>query len=326
MSPKTDLDLSIGLELTFVPKCAGKWQEFLSLEDAEFHAALLIKALGRTFKHAKAFLRVKADPFRVVGMNQPHNAWCIEVNTKPFGSTSFITSDALSNTRCSLSVLFYCAAKLNLHPFISKKQRDGTIKEWPTGGGHIHVGLDFLAAQSVSTLALYHIERRMCLDYANYPFIRWLFAQWFDDTNSALPYTLCEISRLASKPINHNTVSDAHEATLSCHSIRQRFFDNGKSVLPTYEFRFFDMPRNVDELKLQVRFLVKWFTYCYDQMADDVRYSLTPAYFKRLSKDSKFARIECETFFHKIGLDFADYTELCWERAYLPRMLHGKAV
>ncbi len=123
----------------------------------------------------------------------------------------------------------------------------------------------------------------------------------------------------------------AHERALLCHSIKQRMAYTGKHTLPTYEFRFFDMPRSVGELNLQVTFVRRWIAYWVNKIkikseSKDLSaslgnaYTLTPSYYKALTKDLSFARYEIERWFRNIGLDFGLYEDLCWNRAYVQRM------
>ena len=357
----------IGLELTWLPKKRGtKWQEFRDKEEAqkvaeEFNRFIRLDAhIGAAAVHYaiapfKLFV-AKADTFRSLittrDVPNTHEAWCIEINSYPLPAADFFdkysyTKTSNGKTRleetslaAALESLYLIAKSLGLHPCVIRKTKDNTLLESPTGGGHLHVSTDFWLEGASYLASLYHFERAICLDFTNHPFIRWLFCQWMDDINSgtSVKYDLAKRIQKQSRPscpkkirISQSAASYvAHDQALNCHSIKQRMSYVGKPIMPTYEFRFFDMPRSVKELQLQVKFLSKWVSYWTsiagarkaDSLGPD--YTLTPAYYLRLTKDLDFAYKEISTWFNKIGLDFAEYKELCWDRAYVRRMKYNR--
>lgn len=368
----------LGLELTFCPRRPGSlWQEYRSEAEAikvakAFNARLAKDKRIREMADdeeisPRALFVAKADTFRAMWVdgNQPHNAWCIEVNSPgpldpenvvSYGS-GWVTEEAMLTQR-AIQAIYDVAAALDLHPFISVRNRKtGITREWPTGGGHLHLSTDLWSETSDYHLRMWHLERGLCLDYTNYPFIRWLWAQWFDDINSQLPLneerTIQMEQAIGDSQRRRDRAADvAHEAALKAHAIKQRTAYTGKPTLGTYEYRFFDMPRTPGELSLQVRFLMRWYAF-WGAMTDAVlngedpkerakaeetfaevsRYRLTPDYMRRLREDLPFARTEVERWFkERLSLDYnasyggISYGDITWERAYLPRAQHGKAL
>lgn len=360
----------IGLELTWVPYRRGaQWQEFRSEAEALRVAKAFNERIAKD-EHIRAatahyettpggLFKAKVDPFRSPVFGHSHWAFCIEVNSPgKISPKAFLpvlpdlsrSIDASAELRAVQS-LYQIAPTLGLRPFVSSRSKRGVTREWPTGGGHIHLSTDMWSDGSDYLLRMFNLERGLCLDYANYPFIRWLWAQWFDDTNSELPFTeekAAELDALIgrSESKRSRALTIAHDAVLQSHSIKQRMAYTGKGTYASYEFRFFDMPRSAEELSLQVQFLVSWLR-SWGQMVDAVideedpkrrvkadkaylkrvRYKLTPEYMRRLREDLPFARVEVETFFReRLGLDYSQgFSDITWDRAYVKRALYGKA-
>lgn len=352
---------SLGLELVFLPRRPrSRWQEWRNKNQAEAACTAFNTAL---WKHSivKAYAVIegakpqdlfwgKADIFRSVIMSsdlQPHDAWCLEINNAPIPVWRIVKEE--SPIMAMLEVIYETAAALDLYPYIEQMKKDGTIIQWPTGGGHLHIGLDFWDEGAQYLPKMYHLEKAICLDFCNYPFIRWLFVQWSDNLNSAIPVDLPTANlvtkQLRSRTINRDSVTEwAHARALLCHSIKQRMARTGKPQTPTYEFRFFDMPRNVKELVLQTRFLNHWIVYWknrVDKLREycgtieerearaewnkDVKYKLTPNYLRQLKRDMPFAQKEIQKFFERIRLDPTPYLHTWFDRSYRTRMASGTA-
>ncbi len=345
---------SVGLELTWLPKKFKKWPEWLIEEEAKEAAKEFAKILDKDesiinladnlgIEPATVFIP-KSDwlrhPWAARPIPQPHSSWCVEVNNYPMRVTSFPwfpVSDGLVR-------LYSIANSIGLTPYVEKWSKNKKIKtEYPTGGGHLHVSLDFWDEGASYLINLWYLERAICLDYANYPFIKWLFSQWFDDQNSQLAVPLkltkeIEETKKNDKTIDHkDIVYVIHDKTLNCHSIKQRTADTGKKVYPTWEFRFFDMPRTAKELQLQVKFLEAWLDYRIKGInelnnekktngLDQVKYTLNSKYFTKLAKDPSFAECEIFQFFSMIGLSFIKdgFKDAFFDRNYVTRMKFGQ--
>jgi hypothetical protein len=108
-----------------------------------------------------------------------------------------------------------------------------------------------------------------------------------------------------------------------------------KGHYPTWEFRFFDMPRSTVELRLQVAFLAAWVRHhrtairdCYDEQSRILAYcppiTWNADYQDRLFRSRQFARAQIGAFWEKLGLNVADY-ESFWTERYVKRMENGEA-
>lgn len=333
------MSCSIGLELTFVPYLPGRWKEYRKRQDAVKAA----RALNRAFAAHPAIVGLsrqmslvvrntiwaKADIFR--GYGQDHRAWCIEIGNRPIDA-GLMLSKYTSIYRDGFGAIFQCAKKLNLHPHIEERDKDGTLIDYPTGGGHIHVSISDIWRSSANLLLdLYHLERALCIDYVNYPTLRWLFAQWFDDNNSEA--VVCSDSWDMTS--TRDPALTAHKGALISAGIKQRFAQTGKSVYPTWELRFFDMPRDVNELLLQVTFVYHWFSYHKNRInmwaetgkPTPLKPTMTPNLYKRLTTDSRFAKQYTALFFQRIGIPSKSVRaimETFWARGYGRRKRFGQ--
>lgn len=351
--------LNLGFELTFLPRPskANPWPEWRSKEQArriaaEFNRRLrrcsAIVALKSWDKWGSTTLPVwaKEDIFRSQKLSstpQPHDAWCIEVNNIPMCS-DYLFSDMGTTQKRAVEAVFTIAAALGLVPRYEERPLKSAqpIKEFPTGGSHIHVGLDIWFTGSRSLMNLWLLERYLCLDYANHPWLRWMFGQWLDDTNHADALTndqLTEVPSLRRRKISDDAINDTiHEVTLGTHSIVQRCTSKGKPPCPTMEFRFFDMVDSSDELFLHVHFLTQWISYWVrrldafeeSKVGDPLGtyiFDLTPTKRARLVRDPEYAQRQARAFMAKIGVApeiVQKIIDAFWERCYIRRVKYGK--
>lgn len=380
--------IPIGLELTFIPNKKSKWKEYRSKTEARVAAAQFNSLIGSVFKSSSSDgtvtsppFHAKADPFRVkysIDPPQPHNSWCIEIGSQPLElddwvsgktatSSSASSPSELSSSRranraprkplsvgMSIQAIYFIAQSLNLYPHIEVVDRKtGKVTDYPTGGGHIHTNISGFFPYGENFLKKMAIlEEMLCLDYANNPWIRWLFSQWSDNSNSQIALRrsdLVDMVRKKNRAITREQWNGAtHSLALSCHAIRARFAATGKPVYPTYEWRFFDMPRNAEELRLQLAFLFAWlkkrirqvealFTSRTDAVTFDkiwqfynqtiLRVSIDAAQFDGLAKDTNFARAVIRGTMLDFGMSPSDMDgifDAFWDRNYLRRMKYGK--
>lgn len=211
---------------------------------------------------------------------------------------------------------------MGLRPRISRR-KNGTRVDYATGGCHFHLGIANLFFSDTSYLAnLAAFERNLYIDYANRPYIKWLFAEWFDDgTNCRVGWKPHIWNREFAHEYSHN--SGLLDGTIS-----PRFSGaNAKKILPTYEFRMFDsMPSNTRELLLYVRFLSAWMAWVRLKTlaCQTIPLTINGKYFKSL-KSLRTGWREISTFLCLIGLDPLDYRAQ-FERCYVPRMKSGKMI
>ncbi len=351
---------ALGFELTFIPRKRGQWQEYLDLDEAKVAASRLNTALAADPDVVQAraaeglddrlpLFTAKADPFRVMwSPGQPHQAWCIEVHNQPLRACSILRT--ASPVSLALEALYRHARKLRLYPHIERRAKDGTVLDYPTGGGHIHVGLMGLWKGGPHYLShLRMLETAIALDIANLPLLRWTFSQWSDDSNSNTPITreLCkeaETIRRRKRLSRMAMVDWAYGEVLSSSTFKQRFTAGYKEAqMFTWEWRMFDMPRTVAELRLQVGFLNAWLERRVQQIdaiagAEPVRvrrklaadwikrvlsYRLTVREWDRLTRDEAYAQATMRVFLRELDLDPEPIMSAFWDRGYGRRRLYG---
>lgn len=214
-----------------------------------------------------------------------------------------------------LDTLYNIADQLDLTARIIKNTKDKKIY-YPTGGGHIHIGTDFIrdrgALPENFLIYLNNWQTNMYTDYANRPYIKWLFAEWFDDLNSQV-YDYEYIKKKADPVM---------VLTRERLCIRPRFsMIKNLLPLPTYEFRFFDAQRTSADVRLDVNFLEKWITYI-PARKGTIKLKITQKYFKKL-KNLRFAWGEISAFLTEIGLDPKAYRAK-FDENYTLRMKYGE--
>lgn len=350
----------LGLELTFLPRKRGQWQEYRDEDEAKLVASTLNAAFAKdaqinTARFAEGgntsapLFRAKADPFRVMWCpNQPHPAWCIEIVNQPIRAKSILRDK--SPVSLALEAVYKHCRRLGLHPHIERRQKRGPVLDYPTGGGHIHVSLMGLwGSSSVYLSHLKALEMSLCLDLVNLPLIRWLFCQWSDNDNSTtdVDRAICAAAdkERRKQRLSRGAMANwAYAEVLAGSSFKQRFTEGYKPAqMFTWEMRFFDMPRTVAELRLQVAFVSGWITKRVAQidaisdesvirkrrqmsaawLRDVLSYRLTVRQWDRFTKDERYAKAAMRTFLRGLDLDPEPYMAAFWARGYGRRRRFG---
>ncbi len=339
-----------GTELTFIPRkpimLNGQClHEFIDKKQGERVAKAFNKLL---FKHDEVFryygllFAAKCDPFRVKSsFNQTHDSYCIEVINHmswqiqtdwrvKFDNDSKKVSTYQKKYIDTIDIVFKIAKQLDLVSRLEYKE-NGKIFEAPNGGGHLTYSMDFFPSGKNYFRQMEMVEKCLAIDYYNFPFIKWLFCQWSDDTNS---YICHNMSDPASEPLSADI---AWDVSLNSHAICQRFSKYGKTFYGAYEFRFFNAQKDANDLVLDIRFLYAWINHyiqlvdkafndkCLDSLTliEQVQTpTLTHQKFKSLA-NLNYARHQMEYFFARIGLSFSDY-EAKFQENYIRRMKWGK--
>jgi len=306
---------SIGLELTLIPDLPGA-KEFADKKRAQRVADKLLKRLSvltpALLEH-NIDLLVKVDPFRSV--NDEYTAWIIEVTNGQYPTRSFQWRS--KRFVFLIQRVFTEARKLGLYPRI---RRRGI--HHPSGGCHLHCGIADLFPNSDLFLShLARFEKNLYTDLANRPYIRWLFAEWFDvETNSTATFNERDYRSYSMRRME----GFAHEYGRASSSIAARYSYRYKPAYPTYEFRFFDSVDSAKEIARNVRFLEAWVTHHVCKALDgvDVKFTLTHAQFKALKNEDKAWDV-ISTFLRELGLNPDDFRKP-FEENYILRMRHGE--
>lgn len=305
--------MKIGLEMTFVPDLPHA-KEFTSLREAQRTSKALnrlLEPIDETLTSYETFLYAKVDPFRK-NEDGDFDRWIIEVVNGSFPTHGFYWYDGAFVE--VVQQVFNAAKSLKLYPRI---RRDGI--HHPSGGCHLHLGLAGLFTDDTEFLTkLARFEKNLFVDYANRPYIRWLFGEWFDpQVNAEVAVKEDDLKGFKSK----SAYSYARDMTTS---IRARYSCDGKPSYSTYEFRFFDMSDTAYDLALNVRFLMAWIKSLQSKNLhkETIPFTLTATQFRSL-KNTRTAWKVISTFLRDLSLDPQDYRG-AFESNYIPRMKYGK--
>lgn len=311
--------MRLGLELTFVPDRRGT-KEFPTYKQADRAAAKLGKKLPFPFTTNQADNRLdpvhqftaKAERFR--RSERDVNKWVgfiVEVNLTPFDHTLLADQVFIE----MLQSVFDEAAKMGLLPRIRRRSI-----HHPTGGSHLLLGLTDLFKDDQHFLpSLVAFERSLLVDSANRPYIRWLFAEWFDNRMNhevVIPSTDLSVHTWSTQYV--------YSYALYRGFIRRRFSDDSKTPYSAYEFRMFDATTCAADVKRDVDFLVAWVTHIKDLVLAEkpVEFNLTIKRYKTWSKP-RAAWEEVSFFLRLLKLDPNNYREP-FNDNYLNRIRHGE--
>ena len=317
------MPLRLGLELTFVPDIKGD-KEFTSERAAARAARSLQRAISGVNKILATkygtVLIAKAERFRRKNpSSETFVAWIVEVNNGP-APTHADDWQKPGFVRL-IQRVFNAARKLSLLPRI---RRRGLHQ--PAGGSHVQISTCGIFNDDTLFLSrLAKWERDLYVDYSNRPYIRWLFAEWFDrDHNSRVIFNADSLSWCV------RTTEFAYSEGLTNNSISRRFSDDGKPSYATYEHRYLDSPPNAKALALQIRFVLAWTYYHRNRVLGShslethapVEFTLNEAQFKGF-RNLRHAWGEVSSFIKILGLNPRDY-RCFFEDNYIPRMRHGE--
>jgi hypothetical protein len=306
--------MRLGLELTFIPDRPSGPKEFSCKKEAQRAADALFRALRPLRKRIQAFdidLGVKVDVFRL----EPDPAWIIEVVNCDKPTWDYQWEDPMFVAL--IQQVFDRAKKLKLLPRI---RRNGI--HHPSGGGHAHIGIaDLFPDDHLYLARLYLFERNLYTDFANRPYIRWLFAEWFDSgTNSQVTFGAMDLKTHSRAKLKKK----AYEWGRTSCSIAARYSYRYKPAYPTYEYRFFDMGDSAKDIARNVRFLVAWVNHHVAKAtnAETVPFTLTLPQFESF-RNLRTAWREISRLLRELGLDPKDYRG-AFEDNYVPRMRYGE--
>lgn len=259
-------------------------------------------------------MNAKLDPQRGYGEEE---RFCIEVVPFFHWETHWLYDKDWKTLRRGLTILFREMKKLGLVPAVTTRE-NGVEKEWPGGGCHIHYGMDFYLSGPNWYKQMEKFHRALVVDYANRPYIRWLFKQWFAD-NSALILAGGEDTKKRPSP------DTLFKRSFANGGLEARFMATNKNTYPTFEFRQFSMIHNPDELKAIVSFVRGWTKQVEIAARQEIRFTLTTKQLRNM-QDLRKARKICRDFIvHDLGLDWKDY-EVFFNRNYVKRARFGKFV
>lgn len=302
--------MTISPELTFLPAKAP--HRFVS-EAAAIEVACKINALfGRSGEFEELCLLAKPDRFPIREGAGYTDYYLIEiVPYTHWNDWTMVESDHDAKERERLFKIL--RNRFGLVPTVVKSGK--VERHWPNGGCHFHVGMDLFAFDRHFYTNLGTFHDRLARDYANRPYIRWLFAQWFDDLNSRTIYNEESFDEIAHQDLIQ--WADIRAA------INARFASGGKTRYPTFEFRFFSMS-TAAEVRLMARFLIHWIDHVKEMKATP-EVTIKPRDFHDRFRDLKGIEREIAAWFTELKLSWQHYVPF-FKRNYVNRIRYGKLV
>ncbi len=244
-------------ELTFFPR---EKPEGIPLKTREERIAVLnmiVEAFNRAIDDGSQPIPLchKLDPFECYGPKAEH--YVVEITPYHPFETEWLTDPIFEQ---HMNGVFKVMEELGYVPALREMTTDPKTgrrieKHWPGGGCHLHYEASLFNCDSFSwyrKMEAFH--KVMIIDYANNPWIRWLFKQWFaDEGTDGVIVSAESISNLPSVSLD-NILHVGHHGV----AINQRMRQHGKTSYLTFEFRMFSMVESARELILIARFLDAW--------------------------------------------------------------------
>lgn len=306
---------TISPELTFIPSRLP--HELVDRKKAE---RLVKKICKDLYKHSNYF-RVKLDPFHEE--NKEGETWCVEIVPFDYFYTTWFTQDKEWNDlKMHFDILWNIMKK---HGFVSTliQKHHGLEKHWPGGGCHLHYGSSIMPGGVNWYARSQKFHQNLAVNYANRPWIRWLFSQWFADTH--LVAVNSQDFKFLKKDSNYFSPTNLFEQSITGYwGIEPRFMGiSYKNVYPTFEFRMFSMVRNPDELRLIVKFLDSWIQHIrYETLNGETKFELTKYKLLEMKSLDKSWQI-CKDYLDFLKLPSDDY-RVFYNRNYSNRIRFGK--
>jgi hypothetical protein len=302
-------------EMTFIPSIYP--HEILDKTAGQKICGHLNKMLTKLAKSTNLNLFAKLDPLhdkRTPGLHQNtkggHETYCIEIVPLPGFPlyTHWLEKKEWETTQIVIDGLFRILEPMGLVPMVVETT-NGVERHWPTGGCHIHYSSDLFELGPDWYKLMERFHRNLLIDYANRPYIRWLFCQWFNDKSC-----LCLIDQETLQLTELSGVKKLTEKSVwnyafwGNHSIEPRYMLSSKATYSTFEFRFFNMIANASELRSIVRFVNRWVTHHVALATKDKKLPLTINLkeWVRLANLEE-SRKECRNLLDSLGLDVQDY-------------------
>lgn len=279
-------------------------------------------------------MRAKLDPFHTNPETEAVVSWSVEVCPVHSFDTEWLSEGVMdekgnsnwSTFRLYMNWLFKRMKKgYGLVPSVQKKRRDGTEVHMPGGGAHIHYGANLfgMGPNFYKNMERFHTD--LAVSYANRPYLRFLFADWLSDRAH---HTLWNPEEGKVPTLKGQTVEHALFGLLldgGIHAIESRFMNTAKGSHNTFEFRFFRMVENPDELRLIVRFVEAWVNHLRMNVywGVPVCYSLTKRKWREFKDGRTVWLRHIAPFLKELGLNPKDY-RMFFTRNYLTRLKFGK--
>jgi len=283
-------------------------------------------------------LYAKIDPFHNP-WDKRHRTYSIEICPRDYFDTNWLDNGQWPTLRKGLKKMWRGLRKeFGLVPTLVEKDRKGNETHWPGGGCHIHMGADIFMQGPFWYRKAERFHRNLITDYANRPWIKWLFSQWFADESNYVPVNATELadgwwSELGHEQVRQPTPDILFEQSFDQRGIEPRYMCSGKDSYLTFEFRMVSMVESPEELRAAVRFLKRWMNHVrceggkhsFDNgNSATIPFSLTQDNLKDMSDLDKSWGIVVD-FLKQLDLDCTEYRSF-FERNYSNRIRFGKMI
>lgn len=307
--------MTVSPELTFVPR---KFPHEITSREEGLKILEQITPILRSIvsKYGVVFF-AKLDPHHYLELGE--QTYCVEVVPNTHLETYWFTDPTeWKVAKKILDELFGGMAKLGLFPVVSTKHwPSSTIKDWPGGGCHLHIGTSFIHGGPDWYRRMEKFHRNLVVDYANRPYIRWLFKQWFADSGGTALIS-------SEVPVAKRTPNQLFVKACGGQSeIEARFMGTSKNSYATYELRMFSMVANPEELRSIVRFANTWL-WDLRYVNDSLKITISDSDLHDL-KDLRKAKKTIKNYLDSLGLLWDDYATF-FERNYVRRVRYGKMI
>jgi hypothetical protein len=262
---------TFGVELSLIPADGSIYVGSAGMKTAHKLSNILKKEFNKFDKKFNKTNNIWGQPFALTSKidtfrspidgNEESRQWHIELINlnrthfiKRYSSGPSLESE---NEAEYLRGIFEICQKFGLTTKIQPKldKKKNQLIYHPTGGFHIHLGMDLFPAGKNFLSLLDRFNKNLWTDYCNRPYIKWLFDEWFDNHNSMIGVNHSDLVEIENGNLDHLDLQTCKFA------INPRYQHNGKPLYPTFEFRFFDSPSTVSEFFENIDFIDKWTEY-----------------------------------------------------------------
>ena len=308
LSP-ADYPCSIGIEYTMIPKGINPDIADTAVNDYQLEKSLL-KVAERIDRKYKG----KPTWFKLI-YGEMQNFGKIERGAVEYSSQPFTNVAQVKQFYDYVSKLFAYGEKISKYKFVANTVSKGVYVEG--GGGHIHVGVDF-PNEPNKTVA---VRRNIAVFMLSNPIIQWVMADWADDDTLTSTYfnalekqLSCKISQFSSQLIGSHFESYSSGWGLGPVQIRTNKFCEGKSGIPTVEFRCLAAPVSYQHLLDNIDLCCAIYKHCVG-LTNDSGNEIYELCYKNVKDVEKYYQEKVKDGYEKewefavtnLGLDYKRY-------------------
>ncbi len=321
------MNTTFAVEANFIPKRFP--HEIINRRSGQRLIARINDWLLDYARHCGIFMKAKLDPHHNV--YQHNETYSIEVVPVTSFQLAWAKPKPLDNTHASFvraidGIIETMRDHFGLVPsLVTRKKGSRTDLHWPVGGMHVHMGADLFGFSTEWYRQMERFHRDLVMDYANRPYVRWLFAHWMGE-GSRVVIDRHRLEQRELHGVGTLTPQDIFSRSLfGASAIEPRFMTSAKASYLTFEFRFVGMVENAHQMCAAVRLLDAWMGYHQGRIeigCPPLRFTLTPARWDEMVTPEG-ALSYCRAWVESLGLDWADYDADFFQRNLLMRINHG---